>query len=120
VNDVVEAFILAAKSDLEGEVLNVGAGNPTSVNRLVELLGGERVFVPKRPGEPDCTFADISRIQARLGWRPRVPVEEGVRIMLENLDEFRAAPVWTPASITKATDAWFHYLGAAAGTGGWR
>ena len=44
---------------------NVGAGNPQSVNRLVELLGGEWCYVPKRPGEPDCTWADIAKIIAR-------------------------------------------------------
>ncbi len=45
-------------------------GNPQSVNRLVELLGGEVVHIPKRPGEPDCTHADIGKITRDLGWRP--------------------------------------------------
>src|SRR6202035_131013 len=62
VTDVAQAFLAAARSAASGERFNVGAGNPQPINRLVELLGGEVVHVPKRPGEPDCTFADISKI----------------------------------------------------------
>ena len=66
VSDVVETFILAAKSDLKNEILNVGSGEPRSVNELVELLGGEKTYIPKRPGEPDCTCADISKIKENV------------------------------------------------------
>jgi UDP-glucose 4-epimerase len=111
VTDVVEAFIRAAKSDVTGEIFNVGSGNTYSVNRLVELLGGDVVHIPKRPGEPDCTFADTRRIQGALGWQPRVSFEQGVRTMLENIDYWREAPVWNPESISEATRDWFAYLG---------
>ena len=110
VTDAVNAFVMAAESDLVGEVMNVGSGQTYSVNRLVELLGGDVVYIPKRPGEPDCTFADIGKIRQLLGWEPRVSFEEGVRIMLENIDYWREAPVWTPESIAEATKEWFTYL----------
>jgi UDP-glucose 4-epimerase len=110
VTDVVDAFITAARSDVAGEVFNVGSANTYSVNRLAELLGGEAVHIPKRPGEPDCTFADIGRIQRALGWNPRTSFEAGVRIMLENIEYWREAPVWNPASIAEATREWFEYL----------
>lgn len=111
VADVADAFVTAAQSTIAGEVFNVGTGAPVSVNRLVELLEGEVVHVPKRPGEPDCTHADIGKIQRRLGWRPKVSIEEGVRILLENIEYWRQAPVWTPESIEVATRDWFRYLG---------
>jgi UDP-glucose 4-epimerase len=111
VTDVVDAFVRAAESNLEGEVFNVGSDNTYSVNRLVSLLGGDVVYVPQRPGEPDCTFADISKIKRMLGWRPRVSFEEGVRIMLENIELWREAPVWEKSSIAEATRDWFTYLG---------
>lgn len=111
VTDVVEAFIRAARSDVTGEIFNVGSGNTYSVNRLVELLGGDVVHIPKRPGEPDCTFADSRKIQGVLGWQPRVSLEQGVRTMLENIDYWREAPVWNPESISEATRDWFAYLG---------
>jgi UDP-glucose 4-epimerase len=112
VTDVVDAMVRAAESDVRGEVFNVGSGGTYSINRLVELLGpGEVVHVPKRPGEPDCTLADITRIREVLGWTPRVSFEEGVREMLRHIDLWRDAPVWTPSSIDGATRDWFRYLG---------
>ena len=110
--DLARAFFAAASTDRSGEVYNVGAGAPQSVNRLVELLGGDVVYVPKRPGEPDCTWADISKIRRELGWEPRVSFEEGVATMVANIDYWREAPVWDPASIEQATRTWFDSLGA--------
>jgi UDP-glucose 4-epimerase len=112
VTDVVEAcFQVSLRLDLVGEIFNVGSGNTYSVNQLADLLGGERVYIPKRPGEPDCTFADITRIRQRLGWEPKISLEEGVAKILENIEYWREAPVWEPASIAKATEGWFKYLG---------
>jgi UDP-glucose 4-epimerase len=110
VTDVAEAFRCAAESDVIGEALNVGSGSHYSVNQLVKLLGGEVVFIPKRPGEPDCTFADTGKIEHLLGWRPKVSFEEGVARMLERIDDWRDAPIWNPGTINQATAAWFRYL----------
>ena len=110
VTDVARAFYLAATTDRVQQIYNLGAGNPQTVNRLVELLGGETVRLPKRPGEPDCTWADITKIQRELGWRPLVPFAEGVRRMLDNIEYWRNAPVWDAASIARATKNWFDFL----------
>jgi UDP-glucose 4-epimerase len=91
-------------------VFNLGAGDPQSVNRLVELIGGEVVHVPRRPGEPDCTWADIRKIQRCLGWAPRVSFEEGVAAMMGEIERWADAPVWDPASIATATKTWFEFL----------
>lgn len=113
VTDVADAFVRAAESDARGEVFNVGSGSHYAVNRLVELLGGgEVVRLPKRPGEPDCTFADITKIRRALGWEPRVRLEEGVARMKERLEDWRDAPVWTAEAIATATKGWFEHLGA--------
>jgi len=113
VTDLARAFFVAAESGKTGEIYNVAAGAPQSVNRLVELLGGgEVVHLPKRPGEPDCTWADISKISSELSWKPRVSFEEGVGRMLDNIDYWRQAPVWDESSIAQATSEWFKYLQA--------
>jgi UDP-glucose 4-epimerase len=110
VTDVVDAFVTAAGSAVSGEIFNVGSANTYSVNRLAELLGGEVSHIPKRPGEPDSTFADIGKIRRILGWRPTMSFERGVGIMLDNIEYWREAPVWTPATIADATKEWFEYL----------
>lgn len=110
VTDVARAFYLAAQTDRVNEIYNLGAGRPQTVLRLVELLGGPVVHLPKRPGEPDCTWADTAKIQRELGWKQRVSFEEGVGQMLQSIDYWRQAPVWTPASIAEATKTWFAFL----------
>ncbi len=110
VTDVVDAIINSATSDVSGEILNIGSRNTYSVNRLVELLGGEIVNIPKRPGEPECTWADITKAQRLLGWKPKISLDEGVRILLDKIDYWREAPVWDEKSIAKATKKWFEYL----------
>ncbi len=111
VADAVAAMIGAARADISGEVMNVGSGKTYSVNQLAGLLGGDIVRIPNRPGEPHCTLADISKIRRLLGWTPKVSFEEGVRIMLDHIEYWRDAPIWTPTSIAAATEDWFKYLG---------
>jgi UDP-glucose 4-epimerase len=114
VTDVARAFMMAGASSLCGEVMNVGSGGHYSVNRLIDLLGGERVSIPKRPGEPDCTFADIGKISRLLGWKAEVPLEQGVASMLAHIEDWQDAPLWTPKSIEGATKSWFDNLGSKA------
>lgn len=110
VTDVARAFLAAAETECVGRIYNLGAGKPQSVNRLVELLGGEAIHIPHRPGEPDCTWANIGRIVTELRWRPQVTFEEGVANILANIDYWRNAPLWDPASIASATRTWFEFL----------
>lgn len=111
VTDVARAFYAAAQANVSGQAMNVGSGNHYSVNRLVQLLGGSVEYIPNRPGEPNCTFAKTDKITELLDWRPQISFEEGVAKMLANIENWRDAPVWDPASIQKATQSWFKYLG---------
>lgn len=111
VSDVCRAFLIAAQSQLSGEIFNVGSGNTYKVNDLVSLLTGPVTHIPKRPAEPDCTFADISKISEILDWVPEVSLEEGVRVMLEHIQDWKDAPLWDVNNIEGATRSWFKYLG---------
>jgi UDP-glucose 4-epimerase len=91
--------------------LSVGSGKTISVNSIAKLLGGDKKRIPKRPGEPDITFADISKIKRKTGWKPRISIKDGIKVMLDNLNDWKDAPVWTPKKINKETKKWFFYLG---------
>jgi UDP-glucose 4-epimerase len=115
VTDITAALAAAGDSSVSGEVFNVGSGGTYSINRLVALLGGPVEHLPKRPGEPDCTLADITKIRSALGWEPKVSFEEGVRNMLDHIEHWRSAPVWTPDAIAEATRDWFNFLSTSKG-----
>jgi len=110
VSDIIDGFYKAAISDIENEIINLGSGNTYSVNRLVELIGGDVVHIPKRPGEPDCTFADIRKAKKLLGYSPKVSLEKGVKQMMDHIEDWENAPVWTREKIKEATSDWFYYL----------
>ena len=112
VSDVVEAMIVAAQSKIENEIFNVGSGKTISINHIVDLLEGDRVFIPERPGEPKVTFADIKKIEEQLNWSPKISIEEGISTLLNEIEYWRNAPVWTPKTISEATKDWFLYLGS--------
>ncbi len=68
------------------------------------------MYIPKRPGEPDCTFADILKIKKMLNWEPEVSFKQGVQNVLANIQYWKGAPLWEKDSIEKATKSWFKYL----------
>lgn len=111
VTDVCEGLYLAATNKVSGEVFNIGSGQPQSVNYLAELIGGEKVYIPKRPGEPDITHADITKARETLGYVPEISFEDGVKKVLDDIEYWRQAPVWTPETIQSATKVWFDSLG---------
>ena len=111
VTDVADAVFTTAHSNFINKIYNVGSGKTISINRITELLEGPILHIPKRPGEPDCTFADISKIKHELNWSPKISIEKGIEILLENIDYWRTAPIWDEKSISSATKDWFKYLG---------
>jgi len=75
-----------------------------------ELIGGETISLPKRPGEPNCTYADISKIKEQLLWNPQKKFEDGVSEMLKEIEYWKDAPLWDVDGISKATETWFKYM----------
>ena len=65
---------------------------------------------PKRPGEPNITYANIKKIQKDLKWKPVISFEEGVSKILDNIEYWRNAPLWNKSNIAKETKLWFKYL----------
>jgi UDP-glucose 4-epimerase len=111
VSDVVEAFIKSIHYSGKEKFFNIGSGKPTTVNFITSLLGGKKVYIPKRPGEPSITHAEIKLAKSKLQWNPRINIIEGVNLLSKNINYWKEAPLWTPRKIKKATKIWFNQLG---------
>ena len=111
VKDLVSALIKSAEKAKPGKIYNLGSGKETSVNTIANIIGGKKVYIPKRPSEPDRSLADISKIKKDLNWKPTINIYDGVRQLIKIINNWKNAPVWTPKSIKKATKVWFKELG---------
>ena len=110
VKDISEVFYKSFVTKKKNKIYNVGSGKTLSVNKLVSLIGGKRVFIPKRPGEPNITHANISLIKSDLNWKPKISIDDGMRDVLKNINYWKKSTLWTKDKIKKATKDWFKYL----------
>ena len=92
VDNVVEANLLAADAGgVSGQIFNVSAGTPATVNALADMIGGllgkpvERRYLPPRPGDLRNSWADVSEARELLGWEARIGLEEGLRRTIDDL-----------------------------------
>jgi UDP-glucose 4-epimerase len=110
VKDVCEAFIKGFKTTRHNKIYNVGSSKPISVNALTKFISKKVIHIPKRPGEPFQTFANISKIKKELKWNPKIVFKHGIKELLDNISHWKKAPLWDKEKIKKATKDWFKYL----------
>tara|TARA_Y100000996_G_C22512579_1_gene639047 strand:+ start:255 stop:1244 length:990 start_codon:yes stop_codon:yes gene_type:complete len=110
VSDLTNAVLKAAYSKKTGKIYNLAGGKEITVNKIAKLIGGKKVNIPKRPGEPDRSLGDITKIKKDLNWKPKMKIQNGVKDLLRNIKSFKDAPVWTPKKINVATRIWFKLL----------
>ena len=110
VTDVVDVLIKSINYKKNSQIFNVGSGKSISINKICDLLGGQKQFIPLRPGEPKKTFANIKKIKKELNWKPKIQIEKGIEVLLSNIDYWKRAPLWTKNKINLATRDWFKYL----------
>ncbi len=85
VDDIVDGLLGILEGDFGFDLVNLGSGRPVPLEDLVVLLEAElgRVAVvrrePERAFDPRATHASIARAAERYGYRPRIPIEEGIR-----------------------------------------
>ena len=85
VGDVVQANILAMKSNVDHEFFNIGTGSTITVLELANLIidsfgiSLKPIHCPELPGDVKITKADISRAKKLLGWEPKTRIEEWLK-----------------------------------------
>lgn len=110
VTDVVSAFIKCIKYSGSKKIFNIGTGKPISVNKIVKILNCKKITIPKRPGEPFITHSNPKLALRELGWKYTIGIKEGINLILEDINYWNKAPLWSASKIKLATKAWFKYL----------
>ena len=92
VENVVDATLRAGETaGVSGEIFNVAAGAPATVNAVAETIGSilgkpvRREHLPPRPGDIRDSWADLTKAQQRLGYTPAIDLEEGLRRTIDFL-----------------------------------
>lgn len=85
VHDIVSGLVALSKGDHCGDVYQLGTGTNYSINELAEMFGGEKKYIPARPGEAWETLADISRTVANTGWLPTISLDAYIKDFISNV-----------------------------------
>ena len=85
VKDAVDAYDkLFSRTDIKGEIFNIGTGKHTSILELAKLIqslaksNSEIIHMPPRKGDLFALEADISKIKEKLGWEPEHTLGQGL------------------------------------------
>ncbi len=84
IDDLTNAFIKLSKSNLKNKIYNLGSGKETSINQIVNIIGGKKIFIPRRPGDPNRSCANIQKIQRDINWKPEISIKEGIQRLFNN------------------------------------
>jgi UDP-glucose 4-epimerase len=84
VDDLTNAFVILAKSNLKNKIYNLGSGKETSINKIASTIGGKKIFISKRPGDPNRSCANISKIKKDIHWQPKISINEGIRRLFKD------------------------------------
>ncbi|EMH80509.1 UDP-glucose 4-epimerase [alpha proteobacterium HIMB114] len=111
VSDVAKAFYKASKYKKSGDIINIGSGKETTVDFIANFISkNNKIYLPKRPGEPDRSRANIIKAYKLLNWKPTIKIANGIQMLLDNINYWKNAPVWNKTKISKATKVWFKFL----------
>ena len=79
VSDIVSGLVALSNVDMCGDVYQLGTGTNYSINDLAVMFGGEKNYIPSRPGEAWETLADISKTVSNTGWLPVVTLDNYIK-----------------------------------------
>ncbi|MBI3723774.1 NAD-dependent epimerase/dehydratase family protein [bacterium] len=90
IDDMTDALLGAIEKCADGDAINIGSGQPVTIREAVELVlrltgraGARVVYDPSKPTSIPTRTIDLAKARARLGYRPRVSFEEGLKRTIE-------------------------------------
>ncbi|HIE33573.1 MAG TPA: NAD-dependent epimerase/dehydratase family protein [Candidatus Altiarchaeales archaeon] len=89
ISDIVDGTIKAIEKNYHWEIFNLGYGKPQKLTHFIEIIedylgkNAERKYLPMQLGDVRRTYADISKARKLLKWKPKVPIEDGIRNFID-------------------------------------
>lgn len=89
ISDILEGVLACTRNEFGYEVFNLGESQTVRLDRLIELLEaalGRKAVLnrqPLQPGDVPLTCADVRKAQAKLGYHPRVSIEQGIPLFID-------------------------------------
>jgi len=89
ITDIVDGVMICTQKEFGYDIFNLGESQTVKLSRLIELLEaalGKKAVVdrqPPQPGDVPITFADVSKPRSKLGYNPRVKIEQGIPLFVD-------------------------------------
>jgi UDP-glucuronate 4-epimerase len=89
IDDIVDGVVACTTRDFGYEIFNLGESQTVTLSRLIELLEqalGVKAVVqrkPVQPGDVPITYANVDKARAKLGYQPRVKIDQGIPRFVE-------------------------------------
>jgi UDP-glucuronate 4-epimerase len=89
IEDILSGVMACTEKSFGFEILNLGESDTVTLSRLIELLEaalGRKAIInrlPPQPGDVPLTCADVSKARAKLGYQPRVKIEQGIPLFID-------------------------------------
>lgn len=87
-SDIIDGVVSTLKKQFDFEIINLGNSTPIQLARLIELIEqelGKKAKIkrlPEQPGDVHRTYADIRKAERFLQYRPKVSIEQGIRLFV--------------------------------------
>ena len=111
VDDIAEACLFFMKKKTKHSLINIGSGNDATIedyaNKIINYFN-VKLKITKNRKMPDGVKRKLLsiKIAKSYGWRPKINLETGIKVVLENMNYWKHAPLWTKKSIKRSIKNW--------------
>jgi UDP-glucuronate 4-epimerase len=94
IDDIVAGVIASLDRDFEFEIINLGGGETTELSVFIDIIEKElgkkanRILLPMQPGDMRITWADCSKAERLLDYKPKIPIDRGIKLFVEWFKEY--------------------------------
>ncbi|CAG1020979.1 partial UDP-glucuronate 4-epimerase, partial [Methylococcales bacterium] len=88
-SDIIDGVVSTLNRQFNFEIINLGNSTPIQLKRLIELIEQELgkkariTMLPEQPGDVHRTYADVRKAEHFLHYKPKVPIEQGIRLFVD-------------------------------------